>query len=112
MWSLMHDFGIWRKHKYRKNTQVLLEASREVGLEVNREKTKHIVMSLHKNSWKNPNLLIANKFFENVAKFKYSGTTETNQSFIHEEIKSRIIPGMLATILFRVSCLPFSPLKT
>jgi hypothetical protein len=32
---------------------------------------------------------IANRFFENVAQFKYLGTTLTDQNHMHEEIKRR-----------------------
>jgi len=59
---------------------VRLEASREVGLEVNTEKTKYVVMSHHQNAGQNHNLLTA----DNVAKFKCLGTTVTSQNCIHK----------------------------
>jgi hypothetical protein len=72
----------------KKNTKTHLEASRDLGLEVNAEKTKYMIMSCHPNSGQNQNIRIANESFENVAKFKYLGTIITNHNDIHEEIKS------------------------
>jgi hypothetical protein len=72
------------------NSETPLEASRDIGLEINAEKTKYMIMCHHSNSEQNQKIRIANESFENVAKFKYSGTTLTNQNDIHYEIKSRL----------------------
>jgi hypothetical protein len=77
----------------KKNTEVLLIASKEIGLEVNAEKTKYMVMSRDQNAGQNGNIHIGNKSFETVEQFKYLGTTLTNQISIHEEIKSRLKLG-------------------
>jgi hypothetical protein len=97
----------WVKYKYCKEN----EANGEVGLEVNTEKTKYMVVSYHQNVQQNHTLLITNKSSENVAEFNYLGTTVANQNCIHEEIQSRLHLGMLATILFRVFYLPVYSLK-
>jgi hypothetical protein len=75
------------------SSETLLEASWDIGLEINVEKTKYVIMSRHPNSGQNQNIRIDNKSFEEVAKFKYFVTTLTNQNDIHDEIKSRLISG-------------------
>jgi ribosomal protein S2 len=75
----------------KENTKTLIEASKEVGLEGNTEKTKNILLSCHQNVGQNQDIKIANRCFENVAQFRYLGTTTTNQNCIHEEIKKRLI---------------------
>jgi hypothetical protein len=50
-------------------------------------------MSRHSNSGQNQNIRIVNESFEKVVKFRYLGTTLTNQNDIHDEIKSRLNLG-------------------
>jgi hypothetical protein len=53
----------------KENTETLLEASRDVGLDINTEKTSYMIMS-HQNSGQNHDVRIANESDANVAKFK------------------------------------------
>ncbi|KAJ4446980.1 hypothetical protein ANN_13682 [Periplaneta americana] len=77
----------------REKTESLLEASKEIGVEVNPEKTKYMIMSRDKNIVRNGNIKIGNLFFEDVEKFKYLGATVTNINDTREEIKCRINMG-------------------
>jgi hypothetical protein len=77
----------------KENSYTLLEASRDISLEINAKKTKYMIMSCHPNSRQNQNISTANKSFEKVAKFKYLGMTLTNQNHICDEIKSRLNSG-------------------
>jgi hypothetical protein len=43
----------------KENTEILLEASRDTGLEINAEKTKYMIVSRHPNSGQNQNIRIA-----------------------------------------------------
>jgi hypothetical protein len=53
----------------KKNTETLIDAIKEVGLEVNTEKTKYMLLSRHQNAGQNHNTKIANISFEYVAQF-------------------------------------------
>jgi hypothetical protein len=80
-------------HTIKKNTEALVVASKETGLEVNAEKTKYMVMSPDENGGQNHNIKIENKSLESVEQFKYLGRVVTNRNFVHEEIKSRLKSG-------------------
>jgi hypothetical protein len=54
---------------------------------LNRDYAKYMLLSRHQNAGKNRDIKIANRCFENVAKFKYLETTITKQNLIQEEIK-------------------------
>jgi hypothetical protein len=73
----------------QQNTETLLEASGDVGLELNEENIKYMTMSRHPNSGRNQNIRTANESFENARKFKYLWTTVTNKNDFLDDIKSR-----------------------
>jgi hypothetical protein len=50
----------------KKNTETLIDASKEVGLEVNTEKTEYMLLSLHQNAGQNHDIKIADSCFETV----------------------------------------------
>jgi hypothetical protein len=77
----------------KKNTETFIDASKEVGLKINEEKTKYMLLSRHQNVSQNRDIKIANRSFENVSQFRYLGTTVTNQNLIQEEIKRRLNSG-------------------
>jgi hypothetical protein len=74
----------------KKNTETLIDASKEVGLEINVEKTKYMLLSRYKNVGQNQDIKIANKSFENVSQFKYLGTTVTNKIVFNRKLNSRL----------------------
>jgi hypothetical protein len=55
----------------RKNTKVLLIASKEFDLEVNAETTKYMVMYRDQNATQNSDIQIGDEFSERAEKFKY-----------------------------------------
>jgi hypothetical protein len=77
----------------KKNTETLIDARKEVGLEINVENTKCMLLSHHQNVGRNHDIKIGNRSFESVSQFKYLGTTVRNENLIQEEIKRRINSG-------------------
>jgi hypothetical protein len=76
-----------------KNIETLTDASKEVGLEINVDETKYMLLSRQQNAGQNRDIEIANRSFENVSQFKYLGTTVTNQNLVQEEIKGKLNSG-------------------
>jgi hypothetical protein len=70
-----------------------LDASKEIGLHVNSEKTKYMFMSRHQTAGQSNYIRVANKSFHKVAKFKYLGETLTDQNCIHDKIRNRLNSG-------------------
>jgi hypothetical protein len=60
----------------RKNTETLIDASKAVGLEINVENTKYMLLSRHQNAGQNRDIKLANRSFENVSQFKYLGKSK------------------------------------
>jgi hypothetical protein len=50
----------------KKNTETLIDASKEVGLEINVEKTKYMLLSSHQNVGQNLEIKRENRSFENL----------------------------------------------
>jgi hypothetical protein len=80
-------------HTVRKNAEALVAATKEIGLEVNTDKTKYKVMSRDRNAGRGHGVKIDNSSIERVEEFKYLGATLTDQNSIQEEIKSRLKLG-------------------
>jgi len=80
-------------HTVKENAEALVVATKEIGLEVNADKTKYKIMSRDQNAGQSHSMKIDNSSIERVEGFKYLGTTLTNKNSIQEEIKSRLKLG-------------------
>jgi hypothetical protein len=54
-------------------TGIALLYFKEVGLKINVEETKYMLLSRHQNVCQNRDVKLANRSFENVSQFKYWG---------------------------------------
>jgi hypothetical protein len=76
-----------------RNTEIVIDASKGVDIEVNIEKTKYMLVSHNQNADQNRNIKIGNRSFENVSQFKYLGMTVTIQNVIQKENKRILNSG-------------------
>ena len=77
-------------HTVKRNTEAFVVDSKEIGLEVNADKTKYMIMSRDQNAGRSHNIKIDNSSFECVGELKYLAKILTNQNSIQEEIKRRL----------------------
>ena len=80
-------------HTVKENAEALIVASKEIGLEVNADKTKYMVMSREQTAGLSHSINIDSSSIERVEQFKYLGMMLTYQNSIQEEIKSRLKLG-------------------
>ena len=73
-------------HTIKKHTQALVVASLEIGLEVNADKIKYMVISQDQNAGWSHSIKNDYSSFEKMEEFKYLGTTLRNQNSIQKEI--------------------------
>ena len=80
-------------YNVKENAEDLVEAIKEMGLKVNADKTKYIVMPRDENAERSHSMKNDIGSFERVEEFRYLGTTPKNQNSTLEEIKSRWTSG-------------------
>jgi hypothetical protein len=51
----------------KKNTEFFIDAKKKVGLEVNTEQSKYMLLSRHQNAGQNHDIKISDRSFENMA---------------------------------------------
>jgi len=66
----------------KKHTQALVVANKEIGLEVNADKTQYMVMSRDQKAGRSHNIQTDNSSFERVEQFKYLATNLRNKNSI------------------------------
>jgi len=89
-------------HTVKENAEALVVAKKEIGLEVNADKTKYTIMSRDKKAGRSYSVKTDNSSIERVEEFKYLGTRLTNKNSIQEEIKSRLKVGNVVFIQCRI----------
>ena len=75
-------------HTVNKNAEAIVVATKEIGLEVNADKTKYMIMSRDQNAGRSQSMKIDNSSIERVEKFKYLGTTVTKKILFRKKLRA------------------------
>ena len=75
-------------HTIKENAGALTVASKEIGLEVNTDKPKYMLVSQDQNAGCSHNTKIDNRSFVMVEEFKYVGTTLTKQIIFRKKLRA------------------------
>jgi hypothetical protein len=76
-------------------------ARKEIGLEVNAEKTKYMVMSRDQNAGRNYSMKNDNKSFEREEQLKYFGTNILDQNSIQIVVRKCLLSFDAASFVFQ-----------
>jgi len=72
----------------KEKAEALIVATKEIGLEVNADKTKYMVMYREQSAGRSHNMKTENRSFERVEEFRYMGTTFTNQILFRRKLRA------------------------
>jgi hypothetical protein len=87
----------------KKNTETSTDNSKGVGVEVNTEKTKYMLLSRHQNAGQNHDIKIADRCLENVAHFEIFGndsnkikTRPNSGNICYHSVQNLMSPHLLS----------------
>ena len=75
-------------HMVKENAEALVVATKEIGLKVNADKTKYMVMSREQTTGLSYTMKVDNSSIERVEEFRYLGTTSTDQSIFRKKLRA------------------------
>ena len=75
-------------HTVKTNTEPVVVASKEIGLEVNADETEYMVMSRDHNTGRRHNIKNDDSSFERVEEFKHLRKTLTNKILSRKKLRA------------------------
>ena len=76
------------RHTVKEKAEARVVATKEIGLEVNADKTKYMVMSWEQTAGLSHTMKVDNRSIESVEEFKYLGTTLTIKILFRKKLRT------------------------